>query len=397
MHNKYLCPLDSYACLLRKYRKRAGLTQQELAKKAGVSARTISDIERGIILNSHKDNVYALADELALSGPERGIFIQAARKEAVRERQSRPERVQSSGRSWSTCPNIPVQIYPSYLDGLEIDVVFMQKARESGNWKLTLDMAHQKAHFLREWASQNQSSTWERAYLHKILAQVLLEQAKVHVISALPSEVRAKMLPIATEFQGLAKMYKHDRRLYTQFYSLEHFVLNSIYHIEEDHEQAIKCYRKIELDAVSPCVRIEALRGAAVSYGFLEKKGQFKGEFEGEFNKTELQLRQIIDSGQCADLGYLCFVCDGLARAYTLLERPKEAFLIIERGWDFHTIMENSQEKKPLRTTQLCRSELIVVKHFQPEDVGRVRQIRLRALTLANEYTYPRHLNQIMA
>ncbi len=34
--------------LLRHYRKRAGLTQEELAEQAGLSARAISDLERGV-------------------------------------------------------------------------------------------------------------------------------------------------------------------------------------------------------------------------------------------------------------------------------------------------------------------------------------------------------------
>jgi transcriptional regulator with XRE-family HTH domain len=34
--------------LLRRHREQARLTQEELADRAGVSARTISDIERGV-------------------------------------------------------------------------------------------------------------------------------------------------------------------------------------------------------------------------------------------------------------------------------------------------------------------------------------------------------------
>jgi transcriptional regulator with XRE-family HTH domain len=46
----------------------AGLTQEELAAQAGVSARTISDIERGLTRRSHHDTMALLAEALGLSG-----------------------------------------------------------------------------------------------------------------------------------------------------------------------------------------------------------------------------------------------------------------------------------------------------------------------------------------
>jgi transcriptional regulator with XRE-family HTH domain len=38
----------SFAHLLRQYRTAAGLTQQELAERAGLSARGVQDLERAI-------------------------------------------------------------------------------------------------------------------------------------------------------------------------------------------------------------------------------------------------------------------------------------------------------------------------------------------------------------
>ena len=49
--------LTSFGLLLRRYRTAAGLTQEELAEQAGLSARGISDLERGERERPHRDTV----------------------------------------------------------------------------------------------------------------------------------------------------------------------------------------------------------------------------------------------------------------------------------------------------------------------------------------------------
>ncbi len=56
-----------FADLLRRHRAAAGLSQEALAAVAGLSARAISDLERGIILRPHRDTVALLAAALTLS------------------------------------------------------------------------------------------------------------------------------------------------------------------------------------------------------------------------------------------------------------------------------------------------------------------------------------------
>ena len=69
----------SLGTLLRRYRRAARLTQEELAAKAGVSARTISDLERGLTRRSHADTLALLADALRLTSDERAEFAAATR------------------------------------------------------------------------------------------------------------------------------------------------------------------------------------------------------------------------------------------------------------------------------------------------------------------------------
>ena len=72
----------SFAALLRRLRAGAGLTQEELAEAAGISPRSVSDLERGINRTARKDTALLLADALSLTGQVRALFVAAARGRA---------------------------------------------------------------------------------------------------------------------------------------------------------------------------------------------------------------------------------------------------------------------------------------------------------------------------
>src|SRR5215470_3142270 len=65
--------------LLQRYRLRAGLSQGELAERAGLSRTGISELERGLKRLPHKDTIARLTDALQLAGAERVTFAAAAR------------------------------------------------------------------------------------------------------------------------------------------------------------------------------------------------------------------------------------------------------------------------------------------------------------------------------
>jgi class 3 adenylate cyclase/tetratricopeptide (TPR) repeat protein len=69
----------SFGGLLRQLRAEARLTQEELAEAAGLSPRSVSDLERGINRSAHKDTAKLLADALGLTEPVRALFVAAAR------------------------------------------------------------------------------------------------------------------------------------------------------------------------------------------------------------------------------------------------------------------------------------------------------------------------------
>jgi len=66
--------------LLRRYRKAADLTQEALAERAGLSARTISDLERGVNDTPRKDTLAPLAAALDLSPADRATLEAAAHR-----------------------------------------------------------------------------------------------------------------------------------------------------------------------------------------------------------------------------------------------------------------------------------------------------------------------------
>ncbi|MCA9880082.1 MAG: helix-turn-helix domain-containing protein, partial [Thermomicrobiales bacterium] len=71
--------LRAFGQLLRRLRHAADLTQEQLAERAMVSPRSISELERGSTHWPRVDTINLLADGLALSGAERAAFVGLAR------------------------------------------------------------------------------------------------------------------------------------------------------------------------------------------------------------------------------------------------------------------------------------------------------------------------------
>lgn len=75
-------PDATLAELLRRLRLAARLTQEELAEAAGISARSVSDLERGIARTARKETARLLCDAFGLSGSARDLFEAVARGRA---------------------------------------------------------------------------------------------------------------------------------------------------------------------------------------------------------------------------------------------------------------------------------------------------------------------------
>src|SRR5215472_5051807 len=72
-------PDSSFGALLRAWRLRALLSQEQLAATAGLSERTVRDLEADRVRSPRTDTVRLLPDALQLSGPDRESWVAAGR------------------------------------------------------------------------------------------------------------------------------------------------------------------------------------------------------------------------------------------------------------------------------------------------------------------------------
>ena len=90
----------SFGDLLRRYRLAADLTQEELAERAGLSKRGISDLERGARTRPQRETIHLLGDALGLCDSKIGHVRRAPLANHPRSPCSRHGRQ----RSLSRCP-----------------------------------------------------------------------------------------------------------------------------------------------------------------------------------------------------------------------------------------------------------------------------------------------------
>ena len=113
--------MPGFGGLLRQLRADAGLTQEELAEAAGLSPRSVSDLERGISLTARKDTARLLAGALGLAGPQRALFEAAARG-----RGTAAAALAARGPLTTKPNNLPAQLTP--FVGREDDVAVVRRA-----------------------------------------------------------------------------------------------------------------------------------------------------------------------------------------------------------------------------------------------------------------------------
>lgn len=99
--------MDDFGAQLRRLRTLAGLSQEALAARAGLSRRGIADLERGARRSPYPDTARRLAAALGLRGVERDTFMASCRPSLVRE-VVRPR------------PSVPVEASPLIGRGEEL-------------------------------------------------------------------------------------------------------------------------------------------------------------------------------------------------------------------------------------------------------------------------------------
>jgi predicted ATPase/DNA-binding XRE family transcriptional regulator len=129
---------EGFGSQLRRYRVLAGLSQEALAERAGLSRRGIADLERGARRFPYPDTAARLANALELSGADREAFLAS----------SRPSRSTSSRR-------FPLPVEPSAFVGRQAELVALRAliggtrlltltgAGGIGKTRVALELAHQ--------------------------------------------------------------------------------------------------------------------------------------------------------------------------------------------------------------------------------------------------------------
>jgi predicted ATPase/transcriptional regulator with XRE-family HTH domain len=100
----------TFATQLKRLRMAAGLTQEALAARAGLSARGISDLERGRRASPYYDTVHLLATALDLAPADRAILMAAARPQPPNV--SDPTAVAPVSLGSSPTATLPVSLTP---------------------------------------------------------------------------------------------------------------------------------------------------------------------------------------------------------------------------------------------------------------------------------------------
>jgi tetratricopeptide (TPR) repeat protein/transcriptional regulator with XRE-family HTH domain len=110
----------SFGPLLRRYRGRRGLTQEELAERAGLHAQEISQLERGVVRRPRSTTIEFLADALKLDARRREALLRAAHEWPGPETQlgptleleAVPDTVGSLGDAEALLVTLPTDVLP---------------------------------------------------------------------------------------------------------------------------------------------------------------------------------------------------------------------------------------------------------------------------------------------
>jgi class 3 adenylate cyclase len=108
--------IQSFAALLKDFRLASGLTQEALAERAGVSTRTVSDLERGLYQAPHRDTVERLVEALRLRSDDRAA-LEAAISRSRGPASGAPSVSSTNGGYQSSLPTGVLTLLMTEIDG----------------------------------------------------------------------------------------------------------------------------------------------------------------------------------------------------------------------------------------------------------------------------------------
>jgi predicted ATPase/transcriptional regulator with XRE-family HTH domain len=110
--------------LIRRFRLAAGLSQEQLAERSGLSARAVSDLERGLRSHTRPDTLRMLADGLGLNETDRTMLLVAARPGTF------------SPTAAATTPHVHLPVAPTSLIGRSRETAEIARCFQAGSARL---------------------------------------------------------------------------------------------------------------------------------------------------------------------------------------------------------------------------------------------------------------------
>jgi transcriptional regulator with XRE-family HTH domain len=130
--NPWEAAISTFGSTLRRFRASAGLSQEALAERAGLSVRGISDLERGARTFPRLETVRMLADALELDERDRTVLLAAARPELASQETAPP----MSAKPERTVALRALPIPPTRLIGREQEIERIVTLFRSGETRL---------------------------------------------------------------------------------------------------------------------------------------------------------------------------------------------------------------------------------------------------------------------
>ena len=121
---------------LRFLRERAGLTQEELANRAGLTPNAVSALERGTRTRPYPHTVRSLAEALLLSDRERADLVGAVPKRHGQRPDPETTQREQSDRLSRAEPDLDLVVPPTPLFGREDDITDLAQLARSGRSRL---------------------------------------------------------------------------------------------------------------------------------------------------------------------------------------------------------------------------------------------------------------------
>jgi hypothetical protein len=216
-----------------------------------------------------------------------------------------------------------------------------------------------------------------------LLSWTLLEKAGGIIDIGFPNVIMTHAKPIVDEVINICTLSKDKVT-----YGLALICMGDIYYLKKNYETSLRFLKEAKDYSTNakPQIKSRSLRTTALNWAYLNKKR--------EFLQTEKEIIQFIDEGRFSRLQDASKLLEGVGRGQGLLLIPN-SFETLERSREILANRSENGKIPPLRSVQIARSQLEVMKIMEPSDIGTIDKIGQEGFKIAFENGYERHATKI--